>query len=216
VVFDDQQRLGAGPLKWMSREALALAPRSCQACLVIDDFAKGYLLDDLRWVRKSVVETLDGLTEYEIRRPMTASGTNLLGLIKHLALSEAVYLGDVLGRPFPEPHRRFDDPGFANRDSLWVGESEPRAEVIRGYERACRHADTTVEELPITAKARVPWWPQPDAQMFNVLVHVLTETNRHAGHADILREGLRNTSGDDVGDWAAHFAEIERAARHHR
>ena len=45
---------------------------------MIDDFAKTYLLDDLRWVRKSVVETLDGLTEYEIRRPMTASGTNLL------------------------------------------------------------------------------------------------------------------------------------------
>ena len=58
---------------------------------MIDDFAKGYLLDDLRWVRRSVVETLDGLTEYEIRRPMTTSGTNLLGLIKHLALSEAVY-----------------------------------------------------------------------------------------------------------------------------
>ena len=127
-----------------------------------------------------------------------------------------MYLGDVLGRPFPEPHGRFDDPGFANRDSLWVSETETRAEVIRGYERACLHADTTVEELPITAKGCVPWWPQPEVQMFNVLVHVLTETNRHAGHADILREGLRNCPGDDVGDGAAHLAEIERAAQHHR
>ena len=66
---------------------------------VFDDFAKGYLQNDLRQVRQSVVDRLDGLSEYDARRPLTATGTNLLGLVKHLTLTEIVYLGDVFGRP---------------------------------------------------------------------------------------------------------------------
>ncbi|NTW41958.1 MAG: DUF664 domain-containing protein, partial [Cellulomonadaceae bacterium] len=67
----------------------------------------------------------------------------------------------------------------------------------------------------------VPWWPRPDVTLFNVMVHVLTETNRHAGHADILREQLDDaagarpaaTTGRDDADWAAHRSRIEKAAR---
>ena len=187
----------------------------------MDDVAKGYLLDDLRWVRQSVVGTLDGLSEYDVRRPMTGTGTNLLGLVKHLTLSEAVYLGDVFGRPFPERHPRFDDPDYRNRDSLWVREGESRADVVGAYRRACRHADATIEALPIDAAGHVPWWPQPDVRLFNVMVHVLTETNRHAGHADILCEQLTNRAGGvtapgGTDEWQAHRARIEEAARHAR
>src|SRR5439155_26147733 len=53
--------------------------------LVIDDDAKTYLHDDLRWIREAMVSKLDGLSEYDIRRPLTYTGTNLLGLIKHLS-----------------------------------------------------------------------------------------------------------------------------------
>jgi hypothetical protein len=52
---------------------------------VIGEFAKEYLHDDLRWIREVMVRKLDGLSEYDIRRPLTSSGTNLLGLLKHLA-----------------------------------------------------------------------------------------------------------------------------------
>ena len=188
---------------------------------MIDESVRARLHEDLRDVRGSILSSLDGLTEYEIRRPMTRTGTNLLGLIKHVTLSEAVYLGDVLGRPFPEPHPRFEDPGFRNRDWLWVSEQESRADVVATYGRACLHADETIETLPMTAGGHVPWWPRPDVRLFDVLVHVLTETNRHSGHADILREALedsadhRNGTGD-IDDWAAHVARIDRAAQHFR
>ncbi len=120
----------------------------------------------------------------------------------------------------PSSCPRFNDPGFANRDHLWVTEQESRADIIDGYERACRHADATIDALPIDAPGFVPWWPQPDVKLFNVMVHVLTETNRHAGHADILREQLDGAVGagpvatsDDEADWAAHRSRIEKAAR---
>ncbi|MDX6293837.1 MAG: hypothetical protein QOH50_2912, partial [Kribbellaceae bacterium] len=47
----------------------------------MDDFAKEYLHDGLRWVRQSLLFKLEGLSEYDVRRPLTMTGTNLLGLI---------------------------------------------------------------------------------------------------------------------------------------
>ena len=185
---------------------------------VIDEFAKEYLHDNLRWARQSLLVKLEGLSEYDVRRPLTRTGTNLLGLVKHLTLSEARYLGEIVGRPYPEPLPSFDDPGYANHQHMWVGEHESRANVIEGYHRAWRHADATIEALPIDAPGLVPWWPRPHVKLFNVMVHVLTETNRHVGHADILREQLDGAVGDDPDamddiDWDAHRARVERAAR---
>jgi hypothetical protein len=152
---------------------------------------------------------------------MTRTGTNLLGLVKHLTLSEARYFGEIFARPFPEELPQFDDPDYANRDHLWATEDESRADIIDGYHRACRHADATIDALAIDAPGFVPWWPRPEVKLFNVMVHVLTETNRHAGHADILRElldgavgdGPAPTSGPDDTDWEAHRLRIEKAAR---
>lgn len=75
---------------------------------------------------------------------------------------------------------------------------------------------------PVKLGTRVPWWPRPDVMLFNVLVHVLTETSRHAGHADILREQLDDSTGTasehanqqrDAAFWEARRATIERAAK---
>jgi hypothetical protein len=188
---------------------------------VIDDFAKEYLHDGLRWVRQSLLFKLEGLSEYDVRRPLTMTGTNLLSLIKHLTFSEARYFGEIFGRPFPERLPRFDDPDYVNRDHMWVTEQESRADIIDGYKRAWRHADATIEALSIDAPGFVPWWPRPDVKLFNVMVHVLTESNRHAGHADILREQLDGAVGAgpvttldrDDADWEAHRSRIEKAAR---
>lgn len=188
---------------------------------MIDDFAKEYLHDELRWIRESLLWKLDGLSEYDIRRPRTTTGTNLLGLVKHLALCEARYFGEIFDRPFPESLPRWDD-NAANRDHLWVTEHETRAEIIDRYKRAWQHSDATIDALPVDTRGYVPWWPQPHVKLFNVMVHVLTETNRHAGHADILREQLDGVVGTDQGtvfsldqNEAAreeHRAQIEAAA----
>ncbi len=193
----------------------------CHAVRVIDDFAKAYLHDDLRWVRRSLLFKLDGLSEYDVRRPLTKTGTNLLGLVKHMAMSEARYFGAIFDRPFPEQLPSFDDPGYANHDHMWVTAQESRADIIEGYERAWRHADATIDALPIDAPGYVPWWPRPEVKLFNVMVHILSETSRHAGHADILREQLDGAVGagpvatSDLDDavWEAHRSRIEKAAR---
>ncbi|MET9002689.1 DinB family protein [Amycolatopsis sp. NPDC004169] len=183
---------------------------------MIDEFAKEYLHGDLREVREELVGKLDGPSEYDIRRPLTASGTNLLGLVKHLSLTEARYFGDVFGRPYPEPLPRWDDLEVRGRD-MWATENETRAEIIAGYRRAWAHADATIAALPVDAPGHVPWWPRPNVMLFNVLVHVLTETNRHAGHADILRESLDGTSASEAHRtpefWRSRHAEVERAAQ---
>jgi hypothetical protein len=189
---------------------------------VIDDFAKEYLHGDLREIREVLLRKLDGLSEYDIRRPLTTTGTNLLGLVKHLTLTEARYFGEVFDRPFPGPVPRWDDLGQRGAD-LWATEHETREEITGRYRRAWEHSDATITALTADSPGHVPWWPRPDVMLFNVLVHVLTETSRHAGHADILREQLDGEvemdraamarRGQDEAFWAGRRAEIERAAK---
>lgn len=189
---------------------------------VIDEFAKEYLHSDLREAREVMLRKLDGLSEYDIRRPLTPTGTNLLGLVKHLTLSEARYFGDVFDRPFPEPTPRWDDLSMRGTD-MWATEHESRGQIIDRYRRAWAHADETIGALSVDSPGFVPWWPRPDVMLFNVLVHMLTETSRHAGHADILREQLDGAVGSHAGGatrqgrdaafWETRCAEIERAAR---
>ncbi|MER6590279.1 DinB family protein [Micromonospora purpureochromogenes] len=188
---------------------------------MIRDFAKTHLHSDLREVREAILWKLDGLGEYDIRRPLTATGTNLLGLVKHLSVWEARYFGEVFGRPFPEPLARWDDAEERGRD-MWATEHETREEIIDRYRRVWKHSDATILALDIDSPGYVPWWPRPEVTLFAILVHVLTETNRHAGHADILREQLDGLTGTaaryasrqpDAAFWEARRAQIERAAR---
>ena len=189
---------------------------------MIDEFAKDYLHSDLREIREAVLWKLDGLSEYDIRRPLTATGTNLLGLIKHLATWEARYFGEVFGRPFPGPLPRWDDEAASGTD-LWATEHETRDEIIGLYRRVCEHSDATISALPIDAPGYVPWWPRPSVKLFSILVHLLNDTSRHAGHADILREQLDGAVGTDprsaalqefdAAYWQDRYAKIEQAAK---
>jgi hypothetical protein len=185
---------------------------------VIDDFAKDYLHDELRCARQALVWKLDGLSEYDVRRPLTVTGTNLLGLVKHLATWEARYLGEIFNRPFPEPLPRWQD---SDGSDLRVTQGETHEQIMGFYRRAWDHADATITKLPIDAPGHVPWWPRPEVKLFNIMVHVLNDTTRHAGHADILREQLDGRTGVaagheeqiDIAAREAHWAKIERAAK---
>ncbi|WP_216587604.1 DinB family protein [Streptomyces brasiliscabiei] len=187
---------------------------------MIDEFAKDTLHGRLRRDRTALLWKLDGLSAYDARRPLTATGTNLLGLVKHVASVEARYFGEVFGRPSPEPLPRWQD---SDGSDLWAGEDESRDQIIGFYRRTWEHADATIDALALDAPGHVPWWPEPhaDTNLFAVMVHVLGETVRHAGHADILREsldgrtGLRPEHEQQIDEEArtAHRAKIERAAR---
>lgn len=190
---------------------------------MIDEFAKEYLHDDLRGVRATMLWKLEGLDEYDVRRPLTTTGTNLLGLIKHLSVSEALYFGDVFGRPFPDLPLRWWDDDAGLLPSMWARADESRDEIVDRYRRVWDHSDATIGALDIDTPGHVPWWPRPDVKLFNVMVHLVAETNRHAGHADILREQLDGSVGTEAGNtavqrfdeafWANHRAEVERAAK---
>lgn len=189
---------------------------------MIDDAAKANLDGDLKHERKAVLAKLDGLSEYDVRRPLTVTGTNLLGLVKHLATWEARYLGEVFDRPFPEPLPRWDVEAERLAD-MWATDHESRSDVVGRYRRVWGHSDGTVDALALDATGRVAWWQDAEVPLFNILVHLLAETSRPAGHADILREQIDGAVGTDAESmaekqhdptfWAERRQEIEDAAR---
>jgi uncharacterized damage-inducible protein DinB len=150
----------------------------------------------LQAAREDVLWKLEAMSEYQVRRPMVPTGTNLLGLVKHLASVEAGYFGDTFGRPFSEPLPWWADDAEPNAD-MWATAAESRDGIVGLYHRAWQHSDSTIDELPLEAVGRVPWW-RPDRQevtLHRILVHVIAETNRHAGHADIVRELIDGAAG---------------------
>ena len=179
---------------------------------MIDDAAKANLYNYLRHEREAVLAKLDGLSEYDVRRPLTVTGTNLLGLVKHLATWEARYLGEVFDRPFPEPLPRWDVEAERLAD-MWATEREARSDIVDRYRRVWDHSDATVEALALDATGRVAWWQDAEVPLFNILVHLLAETSRHAGHADILREALDGAVRGGHGRAAAQPSLLDGAPR---
>jgi uncharacterized damage-inducible protein DinB len=173
--------------------------------------------------RDVLIWKLSDLPEYEVRRPLVRSGTNLLGLVKHVASVEAGYLGDVFGRPFPERLPWYEEGAEANAD-MWATAEEARGDIFGLYRRVWEHSDATIGALALDDTGAVPWWPpeRRQATLQRVLVHVIAETHRHAGHADIVRElidgsvGLREGNASmppaDQAWWEDYHQRLERAA----
>jgi uncharacterized damage-inducible protein DinB len=188
-----------------------------------DSGAKAHLQRTLQTGREALLWKLEGLSEYDVRRPMTPTGTNLLGLVKHVAYVELGYFGAVFGRPVDEAQPWLDDGGEPNWD-MWATAAESREQIVGMYRRAWEHTDATIGSLPLDAVGHVPWWREErrDVTLHQVLAHVIAETHRHAGHADIIRElvdgaaGLRrgndNLAPGDGAWWAGYRARLERAA----
>jgi len=150
----------------------------------------------LQAARDALIWKLDGLSEYDIRRPLTPTGTNLLGLIKHVAGVELGYFGDTFGRPFGEQLPWLAADAEPNAD-MWATADEPREQIVGLYRRAWAHSDATIGTLALDAIGRVPWWPadRGEVTLHRILVHMIAETHRHAGHADIVRELIDGTVG---------------------
>jgi uncharacterized damage-inducible protein DinB len=185
---------------------------------------KDVLIDRLERANLDVLDKLDGLDEYSLRRPMTPTGTNLLGVVKHLASVQAGYFGDVFGRPWPDPMPWLGPDAAINAD-LFATAEESSAWVIDFYRQSWQHAKETFAVTALDATGTVPWWPEdrrhPSLGM--VLAHMLMETARHAGHLDILREQLDGRAGrylDDPSiaglgefDWPSYVEGVETEAR---
>jgi len=188
--------------------------------------AKADLHRYLQAAREALLWKLDGLTEYDIRRPLTPTGTNLLGLVKHLAGVERWYFGDAFGRPPSERPWSADDA--RNNADFWARADETRVQITGMYRRAWAHADQTITALGLDAVGQVPWWPadRQRVTLHLILVHVVAETNRHAGHADIVRELIDGAAGLQADDdnlrkrsahsWREYRDQLERVAQEAR
>lgn len=174
--------------------------------------------------REALLWKLDGLPEYGVRRPMTRTGTNLLGLVKHVASVEAGYFGATFGRPFETPLPWFAEDAEPNAD-MWATADESRDQIVGLYRRVWSHSDETIAASSLDTVGNVAWWPQERAEvtLHQILVHMIAETHRHAGHADIIRElidgkvGMRedndNMAPVDETWWASYHERLEAVAK---
>jgi hypothetical protein len=188
---------------------------------------KSDLRQYLQEARDALLWKLDGLSEYDIRRPLTPTGTNFLGLVKHLTGCEIGYFGDTFGRPIADPPAWTDEEVLA-RDPMTdmaATADESRDYIIGWYRKAWAHADETFDALDLDAIGHVPWWPgeHSEVSLHRILLHVTADSHRHAGHADILREeidglaGLRPESTNmpdvDAAWWADYRDRLEQVAQ---
>ena len=177
----------------------------------------------LQAAREALLWKLDGLSDYDVRRPLTPTGTNLLGLVKHLAGVELWYFGDGFGRP-PRERPWSADDARDNAD-FWATADESRERIAGMYRRAWAHADETIQALDLDAVGHVPWWPagHREVTLHQILVHLVAETNRHAGHADLVRELIDGAAGLQADDdnlrahdrawWENYRNRLERVAQ---
>ncbi|WP_050758552.1 DinB family protein [Xylanimonas cellulosilytica] len=185
----------------------------------------------LQQARDALVWKTEGLPQRELRMPRTVTGTNLLGLVKHCIAVEAGYLGHTFGRPFPDFEtampwlRSWVDPSVPEvfEEDLFATETESAQGLVDLYRRVWAHGDETIALLDLDAPGRVPWWSpeKADVTLHQVLVHLVAELQRHAGHADILREGIDGSAGVNrrfgnlwttVEDRPAHVARLREIA----
>jgi Protein of unknown function (DUF664) len=169
--------------------------------------------------RTALLSRLDDLSEYDLRRPMTATGTNLLGLVKHLAGLEYVYLGESFNRPAPETMSWIEDGSIWENADMWAQPGESSEYLIGLYRRACAHADLAIADLDLEAPGSVAHWPadRRGTTLGVLLIRMVAETAQHAGHADIIRELIDGRAGPDDGAfdesyWRKYAAQIQAAA----
>lgn len=177
----------------------------------------------LRVAREALLWKLEGTSEYDARRPLTPTGTNLLGLVKHVGTVASEYFGSVFGRPFEEP-LPWAEEGAEDNAAMWATADESRQQIVDLYQRIWEHADGTISSLPLDAPGRVPWWGERgDVTLHLILIHMLAEINRHTGHADIVREMIDGSAGFRKGNdnlppvdkawWRDYRVRLEQAAR---
>lgn len=165
---------------------------------------------------------VEGLSEYDARRPRTGTGTNLLGLVKHLALVELGYFTDVFDRP---RGIEIGDDAMQDNADMYATATESRSDIMDLFEHARAQMTATIEELDLDHRGYVPWWEQ-DVTLQWIIIHMTSEIHRHLGQADILRENLDGSVGmregatnlppADEADWPTHVALLESIAAEFR
>ena len=151
---------------------------------------KDVLAGFLDHYRQTMLDICEGLPEEQLRRPLVPSGTSLLALVKHLAYTERGWFQEVVANePFEYPFDT-DDPNAEFR----IAQHESAAEVFEAYRAACARSRQALEAASLDDLVHEPGRGL-DYSVRWVATHMLEETARHAGHADIMREQLDGKTG---------------------
>jgi hypothetical protein len=140
--------------------------------------------------RDAILWKLEGLSDTDLRKVMLPSGTSLLGLVKHLAAVEYSWFCETFGRE-TEPLPLVDEDPDAD---LRVEPGETTEDILAFYGRARAAADRVIGEVGMEETGTA--WFGDAVSMRWVLIHMVEETARHAGHVDILRELIDGMAGD--------------------
>ena len=142
--------------------------------------------------RQVLVSKLDGISENEARRRRVPSKTTLAGLIKHMIGVERGWFQEVLGGRNPEDI----GPNVGGGEESWdLAKNETVSSLIKEYEQTCEQSRQTAARFALDDAV-----PEPDMGQVSlrwIYVHMIEETARHVGHADILREQTDGAAGID-------------------
>lgn len=146
------------------------------------------LLAFLDWLRRTVVAKFNGVDEAAARSRTLPSPTSMMGLLQHLTYVEAFWFqhsfaGLDVGY-LPEDDSDFD-----------IAEGNKIADLISRYESACAESRQAIQGATPDTLAKRPY-NYPEINLRYVLVHMIEETARHAGHLDILREEIDGVTGE--------------------
>lgn len=139
--------------------------------------------------RDAIMWKIDGLDDEQLRRRVLPSGLSPIGLLKHLGAVEYGWFCATFGRPH-EPLPFDDDPDA----DLTVADDESCADIVAFYERARTAANDAVDDIDLDATGTA--WFGDEVSMRWVMIHMLEELARHAGHMDVMRELIDGRTGD--------------------
>lgn len=151
---------------------------------------RGALAQQLDYHRATLLRKLHGLNDEALRKPMTASGLSLLGLVKHLTQTERGWFLEI----FAGVSDQESQPTDADPDRDFRVSSEETAKVLVGrYVRVCERARKVVADAKLGRVVTTPWGAEVNLRA--ILLHMIQETAQHNGHADIIRESIDGTTG---------------------
>jgi uncharacterized damage-inducible protein DinB len=162
-----------------------------QAPAVTDE--RELLVGYIRQQRDGLRFAAYGLTDEQARMAPTAGTLSIGGLIKHVGFTEQGWIDRVLQR---ERGGSFEDQQAAYEDNFAMGPDETLADVLARYDEIAKETDAAIANVDldhaVPVPKGVPWFPD-DVETWSVrwvLLHIIEETARHAGHADIVRESI--------------------------
>jgi hypothetical protein len=149
----------------------------------------------LKDARDALIWKVEGLNEEDRRRPMTPTGTNLVGLVKHMTWIEGWYLCEFFDHERPRLEWEWDvDADWGHHSHMYAKPEETTEDLIAAYRATSAAADRTIEDLELDAVGQL--WSGETVSLRSMLLVVLVDTARHAGHSDIMREMIDGRTGD--------------------